>query len=145
STSLAKNCGLDIDRAIIVDDTCKTSDDNIYAIGDCAQYNGICPGLMPVALKQAIVASQNIIGEKTEYEPPQLIPTKFVVDDYSIMCFGNIEGEAFVKKVDDRYEAWYIDNKVLVGAILGGSSDHFSLAKKLLGREVEDTTSLLDF
>ncbi|MBK5200370.1 MAG: FAD-dependent oxidoreductase, partial [Spirochaetaceae bacterium] len=47
STSLAKNCGLDIDRAIIVDDTCKTSDDNIYAIGDCAQYNGICPGLMP--------------------------------------------------------------------------------------------------
>lgn len=145
STSLAKNCGLDIDRAIIVDETCKTSDDNIYAIGDCAQYNGLCPGLMPVALKQAIVASQNIIGEKMEYEPPHLIPTKFVVDDYSVICFGKTDGECLAKRLGDRYEAWFIDSNVLVGAILGGSSQHQALAKKLLGREVEDTTSLLDF
>lgn len=145
STSLAKNCGLEIDRAIIVDDTCKTSDENIYAIGDCAQVNGVCPGLMPVALKQANVAADNILGEKSIYVPPQLIPTKFEVDDYSIVCFGRIEGECFSKRVNDRYEAWYINNGVLVGAILGGSNEHISLAKKLLEKEVVDTTSLLDF
>lgn len=145
STSLAKNCNIDIDRAIIVDETCKTSDENIYAIGDCAQYNGSCPGLMPVALKQATAAYQNIMGEEGSYEPPTLIPTKFIVDGYSAECFGKTEGECISKKVGDRYEAWFVENKKLVGVILVGSSQHLQLAKKLINREVEDTTSLLDF
>lgn len=35
-TTLAQHCGLTVDNGIVTDATCRTSDPNIYAIGDCA-------------------------------------------------------------------------------------------------------------
>lgn len=145
SVSLAKACSLDVERAIVINSKCQTSDEDIYAIGDCAQYDGLCPGLMPIALTQAGVAAKHILGESIEYIPPQQMPVRFVADDMEVDCFGSIEGECFSKKVDDRYEAWFFDKNKVVGAILIGSKAHLSLAKNVLGKEVDDKSSLLDF
>lgn len=145
SISLAKNCGVKVERAIEIDSRCKTSDENIYAIGDCAQFKGKCPGLMPIALTQATVAANDIMGEGTDYVEPKQMPTRFTVDGMSAICFGEKKGEKLSKRVGDLYEAWYIDNNKVAGVILVGPTSHLPLAKKLLGKEIEDTSSLLDF
>ncbi|NQZ09780.1 MAG: FAD-dependent oxidoreductase, partial [Algicola sp.] len=38
---LAKSSGITVDRGIVVNETLKTCDDNIYSLGDCAQINGL--------------------------------------------------------------------------------------------------------
>lgn len=145
STTLAKNCGLTIERAIVVDSRCKTSEPNIYAIGDCAQYNGICPGMMPVALAMANIATLDILGEGIDYIEPKQMPARFVVDDMKILAFGEKNGQCISKRKGDVYEAWYIKDKKVVGVILVGPTVHLPLAKKMLGKEVEDTSIFLDF
>jgi NAD(P)H-nitrite reductase large subunit len=145
STSLAKNCGLKIDSAIVVDSRCKTSDNDIYAIGDCAQYNGKCPGMIPVALTMANIASLDILGEGIDYIEPKQMPTRFVVDDLNIATFGEKKGQCLSKRKGELYEAWYIEDKKVVGVLLVGPTTHLPLAKKMLGKEVEDTSLLLDF
>src|SRR5262249_3617987 len=55
--ALAAAAGLDVDRGVLVDDTMKTSDPNIYAAGDIVQYRNRIPGLWPIAVEQAEVAA----------------------------------------------------------------------------------------
>lgn len=67
NTDLAKNAGLEINRGIIVDKYMQTTVEDIYAAGDCAEYNGRVWGIIPVAFEQSKIAALNIIGKKTEY------------------------------------------------------------------------------
>lgn len=145
SISLAKACKLKINRAIEINEYCQTSDRNIYAIGDCAEYNGKCPGLLPVALSTANVVFNHIIGNKIPYIEPSSMPTRFQADDLLVSSFGVMEGECHYKQVEDRYEAWYIKDKKVVGVIIVGSKSHIPLAKASLNKEVEDINVLLDF
>ncbi|TJZ55713.1 NAD(P)/FAD-dependent oxidoreductase [Streptomyces piniterrae] len=50
---LAEAAGLDVGRGIRVDDTLRTSDPRIFAIGDCAEHNGTVYGLAGAAQEQA--------------------------------------------------------------------------------------------
>lgn len=145
STSLAKGCGLDISKAIKINQYCQTSDKDIYAIGDCAEYNNECPGLLPVALSTANVVANHILGNKIEYVPPKQLPTRFQADDLLVASFGEMRGKCYSKQVEERYEAWYIEDKKVVGVILIGSKSHLPLAKASLNKEVEDVNVLLDF
>ncbi|WP_407553277.1 FAD-dependent oxidoreductase [Streptomyces sp. Pv4-95] len=56
-TGLARAAGLDVGRGIRVDDTLRTSDPDIFAIGDCAEHNGTVYGLAGAAQEQADVLS----------------------------------------------------------------------------------------
>ena len=42
---LAKESGIDTNRAIIVNDYLETSIPNIYAVGECAEHQGMVYGL----------------------------------------------------------------------------------------------------
>ena len=70
---LATNAGLDVGNGIIVDDHCRTSDPDLYAIGDCSFHPNrvldTCLRLESVhnALEQAKTAAANICGEDTAY------------------------------------------------------------------------------
>jgi nitrite reductase (NADH) large subunit len=59
---LARQCGLEIgDRGgIIIDEYCQTSDPDIYAIGECALYQGFIYGLVAPGYKMAGVAADAI-------------------------------------------------------------------------------------
>jgi 3-phenylpropionate/trans-cinnamate dioxygenase ferredoxin reductase subunit len=73
NTSLASGAGLDVDNGIVVDDHCRTSDPDIYAIGDCTRHPNEIYGrslrLESVhnALEQAKTAVANICGTDTAY------------------------------------------------------------------------------
>jgi 3-phenylpropionate/trans-cinnamate dioxygenase ferredoxin reductase subunit len=73
NTELAASAGLELDNGIVVDARCRTSDPNIYAVGDCTSHPNSIYGrrirLESVhnALEQAKTAAANICGESVEY------------------------------------------------------------------------------
>jgi 3-phenylpropionate/trans-cinnamate dioxygenase ferredoxin reductase subunit len=73
NTELAEVAGLEVDDGIVVDDGCRTSDPNIYAIGDCTCHPNDIYGkrlrLESVhnALEQAKTAASNICGDESHY------------------------------------------------------------------------------
>ena len=78
-TSIAKNAGLDVNHrgAIIVDEYMKTSDDDIYAVGDAIQITDFVTGekgfvpLAGPANKQGRIVADNICGIESKYEGTQ--------------------------------------------------------------------------
>jgi len=78
-STLAKSAGLELGPrgAIVVDDTMRTSDENIYAVGDAVQVinrvSGL-PGYIPLAgpaNKQGRIAADNIAGIHRTYKGTQ--------------------------------------------------------------------------
>lgn len=73
NTELAEAAGLDVDNGIVVDDHCRSSDPNIYAVGDCTSHPNSIYGrhlrLESVhnALEQAKTAAANVCGEDVAY------------------------------------------------------------------------------
>ena len=59
---LAKNCGLTVGErgGIIINDFCQTSDNDIYAIGECALYQNRIYGLVAPGYKMAEVAADHL-------------------------------------------------------------------------------------
>ena len=68
STALARRAGLEVRRGIVVDDTLRTSDPRIHAIGDCAQHGGRVTGFVPPAWEQAGVLARILDGEPATYD-----------------------------------------------------------------------------
>ncbi|WP_052879393.1 NADH:flavorubredoxin reductase NorW [Vibrio coralliirubri] len=59
NTALAAQAGIDVNRGIVVDDTLKTSANNVYAIGDCAEIEGrVMAYLQPAILSANVLAKQ---------------------------------------------------------------------------------------
>jgi assimilatory nitrate reductase electron transfer subunit len=61
-TALARDAGLTVDRGVVVDDTLRTSDGRVHAIGDCAQHPGTVSGLVEPAWQQASVLADLLTG-----------------------------------------------------------------------------------
>lgn len=73
NVDLGKRAGLHIDNGIAVNETCQTSDPDIYAAGDCASFerDGARIRLESVqnAIDQAEAAALNMLGRTTPYVP----------------------------------------------------------------------------
>jgi 3-phenylpropionate/trans-cinnamate dioxygenase ferredoxin reductase subunit len=73
NTELATAAELEVDNGIVVDDRCRTSDPDVYAVGDCTYHPNSIIGhrvrLESVhnALEQAKTAASNICGDEIHY------------------------------------------------------------------------------
>ncbi len=65
---LARDAGLVVGRGIRVNDYLKTSDDNIYAIGECSEHENIVYGLVKPGFEQAAVLAECITGGTARYK-----------------------------------------------------------------------------
>lgn len=65
-TTLARETGLTVNRGIVVDQHARTSDEHIYALGDCAEYHGgiTLPYVMPI-MHAARALAQTLAGTPT--------------------------------------------------------------------------------
>lgn len=78
-SELAKAAGAETDRGIVVDDRFATSLPDVYAIGDCAQFEGKVNGLWAAAKDQGTALAAILAGEQEKfispvYEPSLKIP-----------------------------------------------------------------------
>lgn len=69
NTGLAKEIGLKVERGITVNSHMETGLKNVYACGDCAEYEGINFAIWPEASEQGRIAGANAAGDDLEYQP----------------------------------------------------------------------------
>ncbi|MGB0904681.1 MAG: NAD(P)/FAD-dependent oxidoreductase, partial [Mangrovicoccus sp.] len=87
---LAQDCGLAFNRGIRVDDTMRTADPDIWAVGECAEHKELVYGLVGPGLEQAEVAAANIAGEAVIYEG-SVAATKLKVLGAEVFSAGPVE------------------------------------------------------
>ncbi len=144
--TLAKEAGLRTRRGVLVDEYLRTSDEHIYAIGDCAEYEAQIPGIVPVALAMAETVVANLTGGDKSYEEPVLF-TRFKDEELQVVSVGDVTGPSLSKDSGDRYEAYFLKEGVLVGSILYGSAEHLKFVRQNYKKLVSeaDIAALLDF
>ncbi|MDO9532931.1 MAG: FAD-dependent oxidoreductase [Deltaproteobacteria bacterium] len=123
--SLAQALGLEIDKAVKVDDTMKTSRDGIYAAGDLVEHRGRFYGIWPAAMEQGAVAGAAMAGQIAQYDGT--LPSNVLkVAGIDLMAAGDIDAdgklEAFVhqNEAQKTYRKLVLQDNLLVGAILLG-------------------------
>ena len=69
----------------------ETNIPNIYAIGECAEHQGMVHGLVQPIYEQASVLAKHLLGEKITHTPKPIYSTKLKVPDLPIYSAGCIE------------------------------------------------------
>lgn len=140
AVNLAVEAGLKVANGIVVDEQGRTSEENIWAAGDCANFPSsryqrrMRLESVPNAIEQAKVAGANMAGGKLVYNA---LPW-FWSDQYDVklQTVGLSEGydEIVIRgnPKEKKFAAWYLkDGKVLaVDAVNDPAS--FAFSKKLI-------------
>lgn len=125
---LALQSGIRSGQGFRVDDSMRTSIDNIYAIGECAEHRGLVHGLVAPGLEQANVAAEHILGNPAHYTGSIAATSLKVVGQqtFSIGKLGDEEDRHFNRSVvyedreDGKYRKIILRGNRLVGAVAIG-------------------------
>lgn len=127
NTALAKEAGIEVDRAVVVNSKMETNIENIYACGDCAQFEGVNYAIWPQALEQGKTAGANAAGDCVEYEQ---VPAALTFHGMNTALFASGDNgkrpDVLYKTVEmkdpskKQYEKLYFFNNRLCGVILIG-------------------------
>ncbi|MCI9133032.1 MAG: FAD-dependent oxidoreductase [Lachnospiraceae bacterium] len=138
-TELARQMGLVVQRGVVVNNHMETSVPQIYACGDCAEYQGISYGVWPQALDQGRTAGANAAGEALEYTLKEPALT-FHGMNTALFAAGDAgkNPDLLYKTVElqdmgkGRYEKYYFRNNRLCGVILLGDLGKMARLTELL-------------
>ena len=155
NVSLAETAGLEIDRGIVVNQYTQTSNEHIYAAGDCTVHPSLIYqrniGLESVqnANDQARCAAANICGKQVVYDA---VPW-FWSDQYKIklqmtgLSNGADEivrrGEASLEN-DSGFAVFYLKDGVIIAADCVGRAKEFMLSKQMVKDKVRLPASVLE-
>lgn len=87
---LAKTAGLYVNRGILVGDDMRTSDPDIFAVGECIEHNGQVFGLVAPIWEQARVCGARLAGdEQAAYAPPPVF-TSLKITGIDVFSAGSL-------------------------------------------------------
>ncbi len=125
ATALAKEAGLNVNRGIVTDTKCATSDPSIYAAGDCTESLDITTGqnkimaLLPNAYMQGECAGINMAGGEALYDKG--IPMNAIgFFGLHIVSAGTYDGEEYLETDGESYKKLVTKDGLLKGFIIMG-------------------------
>ncbi|WP_224999538.1 nitrate reductase [Cesiribacter sp. SM1] len=142
---LARECGLDCKRGVLVNERLQTSDPNIYAIGEIAEFNGVLYGITAAAEQQAEVVAQYLNGDIASYYEGSTFMNIIKIHGFDLCSIGlpespdevSYEEVVFIDKAKRYYKKCIIHQDRLVGAILIGDKSEFLEFRDLISNRVE--------
>ena len=144
NVELAEAAELDCDNGIMVDECCRTSDEHIFAAGDCTNHpNPILSRRLrlesvPNAMEQARVACSNMLGGDKTYAA---IPW-FWSDQYDLklqMVGFSSDGDNAIVRGDQQkneFAVFYMQEGKVVAVDAVNSPREFMVCKQLYGKQV---------
>ncbi|MCL1816370.1 MAG: FAD-dependent oxidoreductase [Clostridiales bacterium] len=144
---LAKSLGLALNRAMVVDEFMRTSQPDVYACGDCAEFMGSTAGLWTVSQAQGVVAGKNAAGEQTAYIP-KTPPYVMKAMGSTIWSAGEQTAISLVKKnsVSGCFTKLFFDEQdKLVGATLIGDIKQASNLTKAIAAQTAKEEAKREF
>jgi nitrite reductase (NADH) large subunit len=133
---LARDCGLDVGPrgGIVVDTACCTSDESIYAIGECALVGGKIYGLVAPGYQMAEVLAARLGGESDSAFSGADMSTKLKLLGVDVASIGDAHGHTPGARCcvlsDERTQVYKKlvlseDGRRLLGAILVGDAEDY--------------------
>ncbi len=89
NAALAQAAGLTVQRGIVVDDSMRTSDPGIFALGECAECAGQVYGLVAPLYEMANVVAAHLIGPTPARFQPSAVATKLKVTGINLFSAGD--------------------------------------------------------
>jgi len=117
-TDLARAAGLQVNRGIVVNTPLQTSVDNIFALGDCAEVDGLhLPFVMPL-MQQARALAKTLAGTPTAVQYPAMPVVVKTPACPTVVCPPpvGVEGQWLEESGPDGVRALYHDH---TGALRG--------------------------
>ena len=151
NTALAQAAGIKCGRAVMINEKCETWSKDIYACGDCAEFENVNYALWSQAKAQGKVAGINAAGGKAIVEAfdnsmiinspeismfacgdvgknPELTYTTEIDDNSQPAIFG--VNEKYLKSYEKRL---YVDGKLVGAVIVGNLARMQELKEKIIG------------
>ena len=133
NTALAKEAGIETDRAVIVNEKMETNIPDIYACGDCAQYEGINYAIWPQAVEEGKTAGAQAAGDDNTYSA---VPAALSFHGMNTALFAagdNGQNPDLIYKTVEykdegkkQYQKYYFLNNRLCGIILIGDTSRMA-------------------
>lgn len=133
--SLARAAGLNVGPrgGICIDDQCRTSDPDIYAIGECALWDNRIFGLVAPGYTMAKAAVEQLTGGDTLFKGADM-STKLKLMGVDVASIGDAQAQTpgarvytYYNQPNEVYKKLVVsaDNKLLLGAVLVGDSEDY--------------------
>ncbi len=134
--ALARNCGLEVGvrGGVVVDNDCRTSDPAIFAIGECAAWNGSVFGLVAPGYTMARTVAAQLAGEPHQPFTGADMSTKLKLLGVDVGSIGDAHGATpgsksyrFIDEATASYRRLVVspDGKTVIGAVLVGDNSYY--------------------
>jgi nitrite reductase (NADH) large subunit len=144
---LAKNAQLATNRGIIVNEFLETSEKDVYAVGDCIEYNNQIWGIIPACMEQSKIVAASVLGtRKVEYHGTTPKNTLKIIG-LEVTSIGiiapakeEVGGWEILKKADKEdccYQKIVLKDNKLKGAILLGETKAISYVYSKMEKDVD--------
>lgn len=119
---------------IVINDYCQTSDEDIYAIGECALWNNQIFGLVAPGYQMAKVAAMHLLGKDELTFAGADMSTKLKLLGVDVASIGEVHGKTdhalsytYKDDIDQVYKRLIVseDKKKIVGAVLVGDVEAY--------------------
>jgi len=139
---LARAAGLAVGErgGILVDDTCRTADEAVWAIGECAAVDGRCYGLVAPGYAMADVVVDRLLGGEARFGRADT-STKLKLLGIDVASFGAATGPLDAVYADPAHGLYAKlvlsdDAQTLLGGILVGDASAYGVLRAAVGGPV---------
>jgi ferredoxin-nitrate reductase len=143
---IAKETGILCGRGVKVNQYLQTSKENVFAIGEIAEFNNQLFGITSAAEEQADILANFLAGDISSYYQGSVLMNILKLEDINLCSIGEINAP----ENDDSYEEiifsdlrkrYYkkciVKDDLLVGAILMGDKSEFAEFKTMIESKIE--------
>ncbi|MFY9961475.1 nitrite reductase large subunit NirB [Pseudomonas sp.] len=134
--ALGRRSGLDIAArgGVVIDSACRTSDAQIFAIGECASWNGSVFGLVAPGYSMARNVAGELVGEDAASFTGADMSTKLKLLGVDVGSIGDAHGVTpgsrsyrFIDEANSAYRRLVVDasGKRVLGAVLVGDNSYY--------------------
>ncbi|WP_342046946.1 nitrite reductase large subunit NirB [Bacillus sp. OTU530] len=144
---LAQESGIEVNRAIVVNDYLETSVPNVYAVGECVEHRGMVYGLVKPLYEQGKILAKRICGIDSEGYEGSVLSTQLKISGVDVFSVGQFIEDETAKAVtihnaaDGIYKKAVFREDKMIGAVLfGDTKDGTKLLDIIVKqRDVSDT------
>lgn len=147
NVQLAQESGIEVNRAIVVNDYLETSAPNVYAVGECVEHRGMVYGLVKPLYEQGKILAKRICGIDSDGYEGSVLSTQLKISGVDVFSVGQFIEDETAKAVtihnaaDGIYKKAVFREDKMIGAVLfGDTKDGTKLLDIIVKqRDVSDT------
>ena len=144
---LARSSGLELGPrgGISINNSCQTSDPDVYAIGECALWDQRIFGLIAPGWQMSKVAADHLVGNEAAFTGADM-STKLKLMGVDVASVGDAHGRtegsrsfSYNDEINQIYKKIVVssDNKKLLGAVLVGDAEEYGTLLQLMLNQID--------